>query len=375
MSDKEKIVANLMASGNSGADGIGAGESGKKKVLIEEVGGSSNGSSVSDSSSLSGTTTASGVQQQQQQQQHAPKVVPVVPDEGPSLMEQMMAAQQQAKKKDDVVKAKLKAKEDKKALGGGFKKGFFGGGSATKKPTKASSSSAKPPASTEHIPTITAKKAPKKTGGGVVLDDVQRALKEEEERNPLMQQLKGGEWATDDLMGKLQSNPVLLRGLQNPKCQEAMQLMQSDPTAAKKKFEHDAEVGAFMQAFSAVMAEHFTRLGEQQAKEEAQKNPPPVPIPEGNVEVGPLHAQAMAREKERQGKAGGAITEVNREEEARVKEIVQDDELRDLLMDPKLQQILQECNDPRKFQAHMRDPVTAYKIKKLYDAGLVGTAK
>lgn len=58
-----------------------------------------------------------------------------------------------------------------------------------------------------------------------------------------------------------------------------------------------------------------------------------------------------------------------------VVQIVQDDELRNMLMDPKLQQILQECNDPRKFQAHMRDPVTAYKIKKLYDAGLVGTAK
>lgn len=368
MSDKEKIVANLMASGRSGGDGTGAGDTGKKKVLIEEVGGAQ-GSGESDSS-LSGTATGAAGQQP------APKVVPVVPDEGPSLMEQMMAAQQQAKKKDDAVKAKLKAKEDKKALGGGFKKGFFGGGGATKKSGKPPASSAKPSASDEQIPTITAKKdAKKKAGGGVVLDDVQRALREEEERNPLMQQLKGGEWATDDLMGKLQSNPILLRGLQNPKCQEAMQLMQSDPTAAKKKFEHDAEVGAFMQAFSAVMAEHFTRLGEQQAKEEAQKNPPPVPIPEGNVEVGPLHAQAMAREKERQGKAGGAITEVNREEEARVKEIVQDDELRNLLMDPKLQQILQECNDPRKFQAHMRDPVTAYKIKKLYDAGLVGTAK
>ena len=47
--------------------------------------------------------------------------------------------------------------------------------------------------------------------------------------------LTDAEWATDDLMSKLQSNPVLLRGLQNPKCQEAMQLMQSDPSAAKKK--------------------------------------------------------------------------------------------------------------------------------------------
>jgi hypothetical protein len=104
-SDKEKLVSNLMASG----EGVGT----KKKVLIEEVGGPKGNDSLD---------------KQQQEEPPAPppvqaKVMPVVPDEGPSLLEQMMAAQQQAKKKDDVVKAKVKAKEDKKALGGGFKKG------------------------------------------------------------------------------------------------------------------------------------------------------------------------------------------------------------------------------------------------------------
>jgi hypothetical protein len=44
-------------------------------------------------------------------------------------------------------------------------------------------------------------------------------------------------------------------------------------------------------------------------------------------------------------------------------------------MDVELQQILKECYDPVKFQQHMRDPVTAQKIKKLYEAGLVGTTK
>lgn len=44
-------------------------------------------------------------------------------------------------------------------------------------------------------------------------------------------------------------------------------------------------------------------------------------------------------------------------------------------MDPELQRILQECGDPNKFQAHMRNPVIANKINKLYKAGLVGTAK
>ncbi len=46
-----------------------------------------------------------------------------------------------------------------------------------------------------------------------------------------------------------------------------------------------------------------------------------------------------------------------------------------MLMDPELQNTLQECSDPVVFQRVMRDPVMAYKIKKLYEAGLVGTAK
>jgi hypothetical protein len=42
----------------------------------------------------------------------------------------------------------------------------------------------------------------------------------------------------------------------------------------------------------------------------------------------------------------------------RIPQIVQDEELRNMLMDPALQRVLQECNDPKKFQTHMRDPVT-----------------
>jgi hypothetical protein len=54
---------------------------------------------------------------------------------------------------------------------------------------------------------------------------------------------------------------------------------------------------------------------------------------------------------------------------------LQDDELRALLLDTELQQTLRECGDPVVFQRVMRDPVMAYKIKKLYAAGLVGTAR
>ena len=56
-------------------------------------------------------------------------------------------------------------------------------------------------------------------------------------------------------------------------------------------------------------------------------------------------------------------------------QVLSDPDLREMLMDPQLQTILQECGDPMKFQQHMRNPVTAAKIKKLYAAGLVGTAQ
>lgn len=56
-------------------------------------------------------------------------------------------------------------------------------------------------------------------------------------------------------------------------------------------------------------------------------------------------------------------------------QILQDDELRTMLMDPDLQRILMECGDPAKFQQHMRNPETYRKIVKLQKAGLVGTAR
>jgi hypothetical protein len=45
-----------------------------------------------------------------------------------------------------------------------------------------------------------------------------------------------------------------------------------------------------------------------------------------------------------------------------------------MLLDPELQRVLKECNDPVSFQRHMKDPVIAYKIRRLFEAGLVGTA-
>jgi hypothetical protein len=57
------------------------------------------------------------------------------------------------------------------------------------------------------------------------------------------------------------------------------------------------------------------------------------------------------------------------------KQIVNDPELSSYLMDPDLQRVLQECGDPMMFRRHMQDPATAYKIRRLQEAGLVAAAK
>ena len=54
------------------------------------------------------------------------------------------------------------------------------------------------------------------------------------------------EWMNDNLVAKFQANVVIRNGLLNPKCVDAMKLLQTDPKAAQKKFQGDAEVELFM---------------------------------------------------------------------------------------------------------------------------------
>ena len=72
--------------------------------------------------------------------------------------------------------------------------------------------------------------------------------------------------------------------------------------------------------------------------------------------------------------ASTAIAPVS-EEDRRVQKILANPELRELLMDVRMQEVLRECADPGKFQQHMRDPVMSRKIKLLMDNGLVGTER
>ena len=57
--------------------------------------------------------------------------------------------------------------------------------------------------------------------------------------DPMLQSLRGGDWITPDLKEQFASNEIFTKGLQNPKCIAAMQLMQSDPKEAERRFRGD----------------------------------------------------------------------------------------------------------------------------------------
>merc|ERR1712194_741175 len=60
--------------------------------------------------------------------------------------------------------------------------------------------------------------------------------------------------------------PDLLKGMQNPRVQEAIQLMQKDPQAAHSRYKDDAEVMGFLKDFSGLMATHFDVLSKEEPK-------------------------------------------------------------------------------------------------------------
>lgn len=68
-------------------------------------------------------------------------------------------------------------------------------------------------------------------------------------------------------MSKLQSDPVLAKGMTDPECQHALDLLKSNPAEAKKKYEGNKKVESFMKAFMSSVGEHFSKLGEKEHKE------------------------------------------------------------------------------------------------------------
>mmetsp|Transcript_27945 Transcript_27945/g.61621 ORF Transcript_27945/g.61621 Transcript_27945/m.61621 type:complete len:326 (-) Transcript_27945:43-1020(-) len=137
---------------------------------------------------------------------------------------------------------------------GGLKKGFLS--SKARKTKNDGKAAAK-----EEVPFIAgAGTAQEAREVSLRLPEVQHAMK-----NATQSLQNDQSWVTPQLLQAMGSRPDLMQGMQNPKIQAALQLMQTDPAAAQQKYKDDAEVGKFFKEFSSLMGTHFDVLSGSQA--------------------------------------------------------------------------------------------------------------
>lgn len=174
----------------------------------------------------------------------------------------------------------------------------------------------------------------------------------------------GTEWLTPDLLDRISQKPRLSGMLMDPRFAQAMQCMSTNPQQAKAMFASDPEAQNTFLELTALLAEHFTNMGQEAdaraAAEEAERR---------KVSDGPLAQEALR--KAAAGVGAAATTAPSPEEKARVEEVLGRPELRDLLVDPGMQRVLQECGEPSNLARYIRHPEFGPKLQLMAKAGLV----
>lgn len=105
---------------------------------------------------------------------------------------------------------------------------------------------------------------------------------------------------TNDLQSKITKNEILLKGLSNPKCVQAMSMMKENPNEAKKRFSGDPDVDVFMKEFGKLMSEHFYSLADGQSKQNKPNNQQVnenIQQSSAIQELGPLQIAAMNKQR------------------------------------------------------------------------------
>lgn len=166
------------------------------------------------------------------------------------------------------------------------------------------------------------------------ISEVQEAMSE-----TAMNTLKKGEWVNNDLMKKIRENPTLLRTFSDPRFKHLAERLQSNPKAVIQEAQRNPELKEFLNALMSVLGSHFKQMGEN-ASTKQTPTPPPVPI--------------------------------QQQQDPDVKRVLDNPELRALLMDPKMKEVLQNCSTkPGALQYYMSIPDVRGKLMKMAQAGLI----
>jgi len=229
-------------------------------------------------------------------------------------------------------------------------------------------------------------------------------------------QSNSSQWATPDLLDSLPKNhPKLAQGMNNPRYMKALQDMQTNPKETLERLKKsDPKIVEWLMEFCGVMGEHFCKLGEGQENGKKKGGGSQAPTDSATAddekvrEMGPLEKKALRKhkkmqqttkqkdaapkrtQKERQSYDSSTFTDRPNNQQPRqgehypssndgmddqVASILANEELRSILLDPKMQQIMEECGGGgSKFRYYMSHKEHGPKLRKLMEAGLIRLA-
>ena len=204
-------------------------------------------------------------------------------------------------------------------------------------------------------------------------------------------QTNSDQWATPDLLDTItQHHPKLARGMNDPRYMAALQRMQTNPKETLESLkETSPEIVDWLMEFCSVMGEHFIKLGGEESS--GGSKDAPVHGINSNAEkireMGPLEKKAlekhqqekennMQKKQQNDGKGGhhSANSKPDNGLDSQVSSILANDELRSILLDPRMQQIMQECSTGSKLRYYMSHEEYGPKLRKLMEAGLIRLA-
>lgn len=271
-----------------------------------------------------------------------------------ALMQKALAARQQKQKETEEARRKADL-----ASGAGLKKGFLSGAKSKKRASEKVEAKVQ---EAEEIPFISgAVDAEAARRESLKLPEVQKAIAQS------TQQLKNDQsWVTPQLLQALGSRPDIATAMSDPKVQEAMQLMQTDPEAAKHKYKDDPKVTKFLKDFTGLMATHFEVLSKEAPnppKASSSQAPKPVDAPITGLDLGakPPPAAAMPAGYSSQAQKGERLP-------------IEDPAVAAAFQDPEVQALIAAIRAGQPFEMHQLARTNErlfHKVRILLDSGLL----
>jgi hypothetical protein len=206
------------------------------------------------------------------------------------------------------------------------------------------------------------------------------------------------QWATPDLLDTItHSHPNLVHGLNDPRYTAALHDMQTKPKETLDVLQKtNPEIVNWLMEFCGVLGEHFSQLGEEMDGKQAKGDGDGTNDGKKTKDIGSKvremgllerralekrrHMQAVKNDEPTQQRASGqndvaaSSPLVSKEMDDQVSTILANEELRSILMDPVMQNIMVECSTGNKFRYYLAHDKFGPKLQLLLEAGLIQMA-